>query len=80
MLLDVLFSGVKELKALLNLNGGKTLGKDSFYLPFWQFNWDFVKGQAIGFFGEFLRASQICEEFQWFFLGASSKERKSCKT
>ena len=54
MLLDVLFSGVKELKALLNQNGGKTLGNDSFYLPFWQFNWDFVKGQEIGFFGEFL--------------------------
>ena len=36
--------------ALSELNGNKALGSDGFSLAFWQFCWDFVKDEVIGFF------------------------------
>ena len=39
--------------ALLKLNGDKAPGLDGLSLAFWQFYWDFVKVEVIGFFKEF---------------------------
>ena len=40
-------------EAVFELNGEKVLGSDGFPITFWQFNWDFVKEDLMGFFNEF---------------------------
>ena len=36
--------------ALSDLNGDKAPGLDGFSIAFWQFSWDFVKKEIMGFF------------------------------
>ena len=45
-----MFSVEEVSSALSELNGDKALGPDGFSLAFWQFCWDFVKDEIIGFF------------------------------
>ncbi|RVW49203.1 putative ribonuclease H protein [Vitis vinifera] len=51
--LEESFSGDEVFLALSDLNGDKAPGPDGFSLAFWQFCWDFVKDEVLGFFKEF---------------------------
>ena len=44
----------KVFSALSELNKDKALGLDGFSIAFWQFSWEFMKEEVIGFFKEFL--------------------------
>ncbi|RVW33333.1 putative ribonuclease H protein [Vitis vinifera] len=60
--LEESFSGDEVFLALSDLNGDKAPGPDGFSLAFWQFCWDFVKDEVLGFFKEFYeRGRQILD-------------------
>ena len=48
--LEEMFSMEEVSLALSDLNGDKAPGPDGFSLAFWQFCWDFVKDEIMGFF------------------------------
>ena len=52
-LLEDVFSVEKVQAAVFGLNGDKAPGPDEFTLAFWQFCWDIVKHEVMGFFVEF---------------------------
>lgn len=52
-LLEVPFCEEEAFKTLLYLSGDKAPDLDSFSLLFWQFGWDFVKDEVLGFFRDF---------------------------
>ena len=47
------FSKDEVFSTLSSLCGDKASGPDGFTLAFWQSYWDVVKGEVMGFFGEF---------------------------
>ena len=49
-LLEDVFSVEKVQAAVFGLNGDKAPGPDEFTLAFWQFCWDIVKHEVMGFF------------------------------
>ena len=51
--LEIPFSKEEVLAALSSLSGDKVIGLDGFFMAFWQFCWDFVKREVIGFFTKF---------------------------
>ena len=51
--LEIPISEEEVLATLSSLRGDKALGSDGFSLAFWQYSWDFVKHEVMGFFGEF---------------------------
>ena len=52
-LLEDVFSVEEVQAAVFGLNGDKAPGPDEFTLAFWQFCWDIVKHEVMGFFVEF---------------------------
>ena len=50
--LEIPISEEEVLATLSSLRGDKALGSDGFSLAFWQYSWDFVKHEVMGFFGE----------------------------
>ncbi|WJZ91452.1 hypothetical protein VitviT2T_010519 [Vitis vinifera] len=51
--LEGVFTEAEVFFALSDLNGDKAPGPDGFSLSFWQFSWDFVKDEVMGFMKEF---------------------------
>ena len=51
--LEIPFSKEEVLATLSSLSGDKVIGLDGFSMAFWQFCWDFVKREVIGFFTKF---------------------------
>lgn len=51
--LEESFSEQEVLEALKGFCGHKALEPDGFTMTFWQFSWDFVKEEVMGFFREF---------------------------
>ncbi|RVW49348.1 SAC3 family protein A [Vitis vinifera] len=58
-LLEVPFFEEEAFKTLLDLSGDKAPDLDSFSLLFWQFSWDFVKDEVLGFFRDFLKGNLL---------------------
>ena len=52
-LLEEAFSVEEVQIAVFGLNGDKAPGSDGFTLTFWQFCWDIVKHEVMGFFAQF---------------------------
>ena len=44
------FTEEEVFAALFELNGDKALGLDGFSMAFWQFSWDFLRNDVMGFF------------------------------
>ena len=53
---------------LSKLNGDKAPGSDGFPLAFWQFCWEFVKNEIIGFFKEFHEKGRFVRSLNTTFL------------
>ena len=47
------FSKEDVFDALRGFNGDKALRLDGYSMAFWQFSWEFVKEEVMGFFKEF---------------------------
>ncbi|KAJ9690749.1 hypothetical protein PVL29_013085 [Vitis rotundifolia] len=54
--------------ALSELNGDKALGPKGFSLAFWQFCWDFVKDEIMGFFKDFFERGKFVRSLNTTFL------------
>ncbi|RVX04946.1 putative ribonuclease H protein [Vitis vinifera] len=61
--LEESFSGDEVFLALSDLNGDKAPGPDGFSLAFWQFCWDFVKDEVLGFFKDFYERGNFTHQF-----------------
>ncbi|RVW41827.1 hypothetical protein CK203_108407 [Vitis vinifera] len=57
--LEEMFFVEEVFLALSELNGDKALGPDGFSLAFWQFCWDFVKDEIMGFFKDFFEGKIV---------------------
>ncbi|RVW65755.1 LINE-1 retrotransposable element ORF2 protein [Vitis vinifera] len=66
--LEECFSGDEVFLALSDLNGDKAPGPDGFSLAFWQFCWDFVKDEVLGFFKEFYERGKFVRSLNTTFL------------
>ncbi|RVW46228.1 LINE-1 retrotransposable element ORF2 protein [Vitis vinifera] len=66
--LEEVFSEEEVLKALSDLNGDKVPGPDGFPLRFWQFCWDVVKEEIMGFLLEFHERSRFVRSLNSTFL------------
>ncbi|RVX10791.1 LINE-1 retrotransposable element ORF2 protein [Vitis vinifera] len=66
--LEESFSGDEVFLALSDLNGDKAPGPDGFSLAFWQFCWDFVKDEVLGFFKEFYERGKFVRSLNTTFL------------
>ena len=53
---------------LSDLNGDKAPGPDGFSIAFWQFGWDFVKKEIMGFFKEFHENNMFVRSLNSTFL------------
>ncbi|RVW54481.1 Transposon TX1 uncharacterized 149 kDa protein [Vitis vinifera] len=58
----------KGFSALSDLNGDKDPGPDGFPLSFWQFCWDFVKEEVMGFLKEFHEHGRFVRSLNSTFL------------
>ena len=66
--LEEMFSMEEVYLALLELNGDKAPGPDGFPIAFWQFCWDFVKDEIIGFFKDFFERWKFVRSLNSTFL------------
>ena len=62
------FTEKKVFAALSELNGDKALGLDGFSMDFWQFNWDFLRNDVLGFFREFYEHKKFVRDLNTTFL------------
>ena len=63
-----MFSVEEVSSALSELNGDKVPGPDGFSLAFWQFCWDFVKDEIMGFFKDFFERGKFVRSLNTIFL------------
>ena len=66
--LEESFSVDEVFSALSDLNGDKAPGPDGFSLAFWQFCWDFVKDEVLGFFKDFYEGGKFVRSLNTTFL------------
>ncbi|RVW64196.1 hypothetical protein CK203_046361 [Vitis vinifera] len=66
--LEEVFSEEEVFSALSDLNGDKAPGPDGFLLNFWQFCWDFVKEEVMGFLKEFQEHGRFVRSLNSTFL------------
>ncbi|WKA01615.1 hypothetical protein VitviT2T_019886 [Vitis vinifera] len=66
--LKEVFSEDEVFLALSNLNGDKAPGPNGFPLSFWQFCWDFVKEEVMGFLKEFHEHGRFVRSLNSTFL------------
>ncbi|RVX14296.1 Transposon TX1 uncharacterized 149 kDa protein [Vitis vinifera] len=66
--LEEVFSEEEVFSALSDLNGDKAPGPDGFPLSFWQFCWDFVKEEVMGFLKEFHEHGRFVRSLNSTFL------------
>ncbi|RVW78847.1 Transposon TX1 uncharacterized 149 kDa protein [Vitis vinifera] len=66
--LEEMFSMEEVYLALLELNGDKALGPDGFPIAVWQFCWDFVKDEIMGFFKDFFERGKFVRSLNSTFL------------
>ena len=66
--LEEVFSEEEVFFALLDLNGDKAPGPDGFPLSFWQYCWDFVKEEVMGFLKEFQEHGRFVRSLNSTFL------------
>ena len=66
--LEVSFTKEEGFSTLLDLNGDKTPGPDSFTVAFWQFNWDIVKKDVMDFFKDFHQQDRFVKSLNSTFL------------
>ncbi|RVW30293.1 Transposon TX1 uncharacterized 149 kDa protein [Vitis vinifera] len=66
--LEEIFSGDEVFLALSDLNRDKAPGPDGFSLAFWQFCWDFVKDEVLGFFKDFYERGKFVRSLNSTFL------------
>ena len=66
--LEESFSEDEVFLALSDLNGNKAPGPDGFPLSFWQFCWDFVKEEVMGFLKEFHEHGRFVRSLNSTFL------------
>ena len=62
------FTMEEVLTTLLDLNGDKALSPNGFSMVFWQFSWDFVKEEIMGFFKEFHENNMFVRSLNSTFL------------
>ena len=62
------FSVEEVYSALSELNGDKVLGPDWLPLAFWQFCWDFVKDELMGFFKKIYERGRFVRSLNTTFL------------
>ncbi|KAJ9705360.1 hypothetical protein PVL29_003414 [Vitis rotundifolia] len=66
--LEKVFTEEEVFSALSNLNGDKVPGPDGFPLSFWQFCWEFVKEEVMGFLKEFHEHGRFVRSLNSTFL------------
>ena len=66
--LEEMFSLEEVYLALSELNGDKAPGPDGFPIAFWQFCWDFVKDEIMGFFKDFFERGKFVRSLNSTFL------------
>ena len=66
--LEEMFSLEEVYLALSELNGDKAPGPDGFPIAFWQFCWDFVKDEIMGFFKDFFERGKFVRSLSSTFL------------
>ena len=66
--LENCFSEEEVFTAVSILNGDKALGPDGFPIALWQFTWDFVKEEVIGFFSDFYEHNRFVRSLNSTFL------------
>ena len=66
--LEEMFSLEEVYLALSELNGDKAPGPDGFPIAFWQFYWDFVKDEIMGFFKDFFERGKFVRSLNSTFL------------
>ena len=66
--LEELFSVEEVYSALSELNGDKAPSPNGFPLTFWQFCWEFVKDEIMGFFKEFHARGRFFKSLNTTFL------------
>ncbi|RVX01696.1 Transposon TX1 uncharacterized 149 kDa protein [Vitis vinifera] len=66
--LEGVFTEAEVFSALSDLNGDKAPGPDGFSLSFWQFSWDFVKYEVMGFMKEFHEHGRFVRSLNSTFL------------
>ncbi|RVW15364.1 LINE-1 reverse transcriptase-like [Vitis vinifera] len=66
--LEEVFSEEEVLKALSDLNGDKAPGPDGFLIRFWQFCWDVVKEEIMGFLLDFHECGRFVRSLNSIFL------------
>ena len=67
---EVPFTKDEVFAAASDLNGNKASSPDGFPLAFWQFCWDFVKEEVMGFFLEFYEHNRFVRSLNSTFFGA----------
>ncbi|RVW42952.1 hypothetical protein CK203_076318 [Vitis vinifera] len=66
--LEEAFTEEEVFSALSDMNGDKAPGPDGFSLSFWQFSWEFVKVEVMGFFKEFHERGRFVRSLNSTFL------------
>ncbi|RVW72705.1 hypothetical protein CK203_056739 [Vitis vinifera] len=66
--LEEMFSVEEVFSALAELNEDKASGPDGFSFAFWQFYWDFVKVEVMGFFKDFFERGKFVRSLNNTFL------------
>ncbi|KAL6327375.1 hypothetical protein AAG906_018977 [Vitis piasezkii] len=66
--LEEVFTEEEVFSALSDMNGDKAPGPDGFSLSFWQFSWEFVKVEVMGFFKEFHERGRFVRSLNSTFL------------
>ena len=74
-ILEEVFTEEEVFSVLSDLNGDKALGPDGFSLSFWQFNWDFVNEEVMGFLKEFHEHCRFVRSLNSTFLVLIKKKR-----
>ena len=66
--LEEVFTEDEVFSALSDMNGDEAHGPDGFSLSFWQFSWEFVKVEVMGFFKEFHERGRFVRSLNSTFL------------
>ena len=66
--LEEMFSMEEVYLAISELNGDKALGPDGFSIAFWQFCWEFVKDEIMGFFKDFFEMGEFVRSLNPTFM------------
>ncbi|KAJ9701497.1 hypothetical protein PVL29_006726 [Vitis rotundifolia] len=66
--LEEMFSVEEVFQALSELKGDKAPGPDGFPIAFWQFCWEFVKDELMGFFKDFFERGKFVRSLNATFL------------